>query len=73
MTTQLQPVTTTEATETAGATALHLRNFAVVQIEAMLAELPATMRRLRTLLVVVSISIPLFLLALAAILWHLVA
>jgi CHASE3 domain sensor protein len=70
MTNQLEP-TTTEATDPVRAIAVRLRTTAVEKIEEVLAELPATMRRLRTLLAVLSISIPLFLLALAAVLWHL--
>jgi hypothetical protein len=37
----------------------------------MLAEVPPTMRRLRTFLVVLTASIPLFLVTLAVILWRL--
>ena len=39
--------------------------------EEFLAEVPATMRRLRTLLLVLSITIPVFLLGLVVVLWRL--
>ncbi len=46
---------------------------AAVHIAETLAEVPATVRRLRTLLAVISVSIPLFLAALVVVLWHLVS
>jgi hypothetical protein len=49
-----------------------LREAAAVRGEQLLAELPATLRRLRLLLLVLSISVPLFLAAVVALLvWRL--
>jgi hypothetical protein len=49
-----------------------LREAAVVRGEQLLAELPATLRRVRLLLLVLSISVPVFLAALLALLvWRL--
>jgi hypothetical protein len=49
-----------------------LREAAVVRGEQLLAELPATLRRLRLFLLVLSISVPVFLAALLALLvWRL--
>ena len=49
-----------------------LREAAIARGEQLLAELPATMRRLRQLLLVLSISVPAFLLACLALLaWRL--
>jgi hypothetical protein len=49
-----------------------LREAAAVRGEQLLAELPATLRRLRLLLLVLSISVPVFLAALVALLaWRL--
>jgi hypothetical protein len=49
-----------------------LREAAVVRGEQLLAELPATLRRLRLFLLVLSISVPMFLAALLALLvWRL--
>jgi hypothetical protein len=49
-----------------------LREAAVVRGEQLLAELPATLRRLRLFLLVLSISLPVFLAALLALLvWRL--
>lgn len=39
--------------------------------EQILAEVPATLRRLRTLLLVLSVSVPLFLIGLVVVLWRL--
>jgi hypothetical protein len=50
-----------------------LREAAATRGEQLLAELPATLRRLRLLLLVLSISVPLFLAGLLALLaWRLV-
>ena len=50
-----------------------LREAAVTRGEQILAELPATLRRLRLLLLVLSVSVPLFLAGLLAILaWRLI-
>ena len=53
------------------AIARRLRVVAGQRAEEFLAEVPATMRRLRTLLVVLSITIPVFVLGLIVVLWHL--
>jgi hypothetical protein len=53
------------------AIARRLRVVAGERAEEFLAEVPATMRRLRTLLLVLSIAIPAFLLGLIVVLWHL--
>ncbi len=59
------PVTTREV-------ANRLRDVAAARAEEALAELPAIARRIRTLLLVVSISVPVFIGALAVIAWRLV-
>ena len=49
-----------------------LRETAVTRVEQLLAELPATLRRLRLFLLVLSISVPMFLAALLVLLaWRL--
>jgi hypothetical protein len=49
-----------------------LRETAVTRVEQLLAELPATLRRLRLFLLVLSISVPAFLAAVVALLaWRL--
>jgi hypothetical protein len=49
-----------------------LRETAVTRVEQLLAELPATLRRLRLFLLVLSISVPAFLVAVVALLaWRL--
>jgi hypothetical protein len=53
------------------AIARRLRVVAGQRAEEFLAEVPATMRRVRTLLLVLSIAIPAFLLGLIAVLWRL--
>ena len=53
------------------AIARRLRVVAGQRAEEFLAEVPATMRRLRTLLLVLSITIPVFLLGLVVVLWRL--
>jgi len=52
------------------AIARRLRVVAGQRAEELLAEVPATLRRLRTLLLVLSIAIPAFLLGLIVVLWH---
>ena len=47
-----------------------LKVVASQRAEEFLAEVPATLRRLRTLLLVLSITVPVFLIALVAVLWH---
>ena len=72
MTTQLEPVASEGAHPTATrVVARRLRDIAAARAEEALAELPVIARRLRTLILVLSISIPIFLVALVAILWHL--
>ena len=58
---------------TNSALAIRVRTVAAVHIAETLAEVPATVRRLRTLLTVISVSIPLFLAALVVVLWQLVS
>ena len=53
------------------AIARRLRVVAGQRAEEFLSEVPATMRRLRTLVLVLSIAIPAFLLGLILVLWHL--
>ena len=49
-----------------------LRDVALTRADTVLAELPATLRRLRLLLLVVAVSVPLFLAAVLALLaWRL--
>jgi hypothetical protein len=48
-----------------------LRMVAAHRAEEILAEVAPTLRRLRTFLLVATISIPLFLAGLVAVLWHL--
>jgi hypothetical protein len=55
---------------TTRAIARHLRVVASQRAEEFLAEIPATLRRVRTLLLVLSITVPVFLIALVAVLWH---
>jgi hypothetical protein len=58
---------------TASTLSERLREAAATRGEQLLAELPATLRRLRLLLLVLSVSVPLFLAGLLAILaWRLV-
>ena len=72
MTTQLEPIASEATHPTATrAVARRLRDIAAARAEEALAELPVIARRLRTLILVLSISIPIFLVALVAILWHL--
>jgi len=73
MTSDLESMTTTQRADTLHAVGLRLRNVAATRIEEMLAEVPATMRRLRTFLLVVTVSIPVFFLLLAVVLWRLIA
>ena len=66
-----QPAARPEAGElTTRAIALRLRMVASRRAEEFLAEVPATLRRLRTLLLALSISVPIFLIAVVAVLWH---
>lgn len=53
------------------AIARRLRVVAGQRAEEFLAEVPAAMRRVRTLLLVLSIAIPAFLVGLIVVLWHL--
>jgi hypothetical protein len=53
------------------AIARRLRVVAGQRAEEFLAEVPATLRRVRTLLLMLSIAIPAFLLGLIVVLWHL--
>jgi hypothetical protein len=72
MTNQLEPVPSTGPRPTTTREVAHrLRDVAASRAEEALAELPAIARRVRTLLLVLTISIPVLLIALVAILWHL--
>ncbi len=67
--TKLSPVADGELTTT-GAVVQRLRVVVAHRAEEILAEVPATLRHLRTFLLVLSISVPLFLVGLVAVLWH---
>ncbi len=67
--TKLSPVADGELTTT-GAVVQRLRVVVAHRAEEILAEVPATLRRLRTFLLVLSISVPLFLVGVVAVLWH---
>ena len=67
--TKLSPVADGELTTT-GAVVQRLRVVAAHRAEEILAEVPATLRRLRTFLLVLSVSVPLFLVGLVPVLWH---
>ena len=64
-------VPTTENGLTSVTIGQRLRMVAAHRAEEILAEVAPTLRRLRTLLLVATISIPLFLAGLVAVLWHL--
>jgi len=64
-------VPTTENGLTTATIGKRLRMVAAHRAEEILAEVAPTLRRLRTLLLVATISIPLFLAGLVAVLWHL--
>ncbi len=63
-------VTTTENGLTTATIGKRLRMVAAHRAEEILAEVAPTLRRLRTLLLVATISIPLFLAVLVVVLWH---
>ncbi len=63
-------VVTTENGLTTATIGERLRMVAAHRAEEILAEVAPTLRRLRTLLLVATISIPLFLAGLVAVLWH---
>ncbi len=67
--TKLSPVADGELTTT-GAVVQRLRVVVAHRAEEILAEVPATLRHLRTFLLVLSISVPLFLVGLVAVFWH---
>ena len=67
--TKLSPVAEGELTRT-GAVVQRLRVVAAHRAEEILAEVPATLRRLRTFLLVLSVSVPLFIVGLVPVLWH---
>jgi hypothetical protein len=71
MRTKLQPVAGTVDVPSTTRAIAQLRGVAAVRLEEVLAELPTIARRLGTLLLVLCISIPVFVVALVAILWHL--
>jgi hypothetical protein len=49
----------------------HARTIVIHHGEKILAEIPSTLRRLRTMMLVATISIPVFLVALLALVWRL--
>jgi hypothetical protein len=49
-----------------------LRFSVACHVEEILAEVPATLRRVRTLLLMASLSIPLLVIGFVALLWHVV-
>ena len=63
-------VPTTENGLTTATIGKRLRMVAAHRAEEILAEVAPTLRRLRTLLLVATISIPLFLAVLVVVLWH---
>ena len=63
-------VVTTENGLTTATIGKRLRIVAAHRAEEILAEVAPTLRRLRTLLLVATISIPLFLAVLVVVLWH---
>ncbi len=63
-------VPTTENGLTTATIGKRLRMVAAHRAEEILAEVAPTLRRLRTLLLVATLSIPLFLAGLVAVLWH---
>ena len=66
-----QAIRATENGQTTTIGRRRLRMVAAQRCEEILAEVAPTLRRLRTLLLVATISIPLFLTGLVAVLWHL--
>jgi hypothetical protein len=70
-TSKARVVPTTENGLTTATIAQRLRMMAAHRAEEILAEVAPTLRRLRTLLLVATISIPLFLAGFLAVLWHL--
>ncbi len=70
-TTKAELVPTGEEAMTTMALVQRLRAAVAHHAENILAEVPATLRRLRTLLLVLSVSIPLFLIGLVVVLWRL--
>ncbi len=64
-------VPTTENRRTARTIGQRLRMAAAHRQEEILGEIAPTLRRLRTLLLVATISVPLFLARLVAVFWHL--
>ena len=74
MRTQLEPIARAgDDPTTTSAIARRLRIVAATRAEEALAELPRIARRLGTLLLVLSISVPVFVIALVALLWYLVS
>ncbi|HYT81187.1 MAG TPA: hypothetical protein VEQ37_18415 [Actinomycetota bacterium] len=65
----MSPVADGELTTT-GAVVQRLRVVVAHRAEEILAEVPATLRHLRTFLLVLSISVPLFLVGLVAVFWR---
>ena len=66
-----QIVPTSEPAMTGAAFAQHARTVVAHHGERILAEIPTTLRRIGTLFLVLTISIPVFLAGLLVVLWHL--
>ena len=71
MRTSKAQVATTENGLTTMSIGQRLRMVAAHRVEEILAEVAPTLRRFRTFLLVATISIPLFLAGVVAVLWHL--
>jgi hypothetical protein len=71
MRTKAQLVPASQTAITTGSSERRLRTVVARRTEEILAEVAPTVRRLRTFLLVMTISLPLFLAGLVAALWHL--
>ena len=71
MRTKAQLVPASQTAITTGSPERRLRTVVAQRTEEILAEVAPTVRRLRTFLLVMTISLPLFLAGLVAALWHL--
>jgi hypothetical protein len=71
MRTKAQLVPASQAVITTGSPGRRLRTVVARRTEEILAEVAPTVRRLRTFLLVMTISLPLFLAGFVAALWHL--
>ena len=69
-TSKAHPIMTAPSEVTAVTPGQRLRAVAAHRAEEILAEVAPTLKRLRTLFLVLTISIPLFMVGLVAVLWH---